>query len=61
MNFVPFEEASSNAEMQLYLQYLQQVNPGAKPVLLRGLRLVRGAAVRHQGARRSAASSTGSR
>lgn len=31
MNFVPFEEASSNAEMQLYLKYLQQVNPGAKP------------------------------
>ena len=31
MNFVPFEEASSNPEMQLYLKYLQQVNPDAKP------------------------------
>lgn len=31
MNFVPFEEASSNAEMQLYLKYLQQVNPNATP------------------------------
>jgi ABC-type branched-subunit amino acid transport system substrate-binding protein len=28
---VPFEEASSNAEIALYLAWLQQVNPGAKP------------------------------
>ena len=28
---VPFEEASSNAEIELYLAWLQQVNPGAKP------------------------------
>jgi ABC-type branched-subunit amino acid transport system substrate-binding protein len=31
INFVPFEEASSNAEMQLYLQWLQQTKPGATP------------------------------
>lgn len=30
-NFVPFEEARSNAEMTLYTRYLQQVAPGAKP------------------------------
>ena len=49
MNFVPFEEASSNAEMQLYLKYLQQVNPGREAVLLRRLRLVGGATLRHPG------------
>jgi hypothetical protein len=31
LNFVPFEEASKSAEMRLYLNYLQQVNPGAEP------------------------------
>ncbi len=31
INFVPFEQASSNNEMSLYLKYLQQVSPGAKP------------------------------
>ncbi|MFL6156007.1 MAG: ABC transporter substrate-binding protein [Marmoricola sp.] len=31
LNFVPFEEASTNREMRLYLQYLQQASPGAKP------------------------------
>ena len=31
INFVPFEEAASNAEMQLYLQWLQQTKPGATP------------------------------
>ena len=31
INFVPFEQASSNQEMSLYLKYLQQVAPGAKP------------------------------
>lgn len=31
MNFTPFEEASASKEMQLYLQYLQQVRPGAAP------------------------------
>ncbi len=31
INFVPFEQAGSNQEMQLYLKYLQQVAPGAKP------------------------------
>jgi hypothetical protein len=31
MNFVPFEEASSNKEMQLYLSWLQQASPGASP------------------------------
>jgi ABC-type branched-subunit amino acid transport system substrate-binding protein len=31
MNFVPFEEASSSQEMQLYLSWLQQSKPGAKP------------------------------
>jgi ABC-type branched-subunit amino acid transport system substrate-binding protein len=31
MNFVPFEEASSNQEMQLYLSWLQQASPGASP------------------------------
>ncbi|ANH38292.1 hypothetical protein I601_1861 [Nocardioides dokdonensis FR1436] len=30
-NFVPFEEASSNQETQLYTSWLQQVKPGAKP------------------------------
>ncbi|MBB6628600.1 ABC transporter substrate-binding protein [Nocardioides sp. KIGAM211] len=31
VNFTPFEEASSNKEEQLYLSWLQQVKPGAKP------------------------------
>ena len=31
LNFVPFEEASTNNEMQLYLNWLQQVSPGADP------------------------------
>ncbi|MDP3893175.1 ABC transporter substrate-binding protein [Nocardioides sp.] len=31
MNFVPFEEASTNKEMQTYLQWLRQVKPGADP------------------------------
>jgi ABC-type branched-subunit amino acid transport system substrate-binding protein len=31
LNFVPFEEASSNKEVQLYLSWLQQVKPGATP------------------------------
>lgn len=31
MNFVPFENAGSNKEMQLYLQWLNQVAPGATP------------------------------
>jgi len=31
LNFVPFEEASTNRELTLYMQYLQQVVPGAKP------------------------------
>ena len=31
INFVPFEQAGANKEMQLYLKYLQQVAPGAKP------------------------------
>jgi ABC-type branched-subunit amino acid transport system substrate-binding protein len=31
INFVPFEQAGSNGEIQLYLKYLQQVAPGAKP------------------------------
>jgi ABC-type branched-subunit amino acid transport system substrate-binding protein len=31
LNFVPFEEAGSNDEMQLYLSWLQQVSPGADP------------------------------
>jgi ABC-type branched-subunit amino acid transport system substrate-binding protein len=31
LNFVPFEEASTNQEMQLYLSWLQQVSPGATP------------------------------
>ncbi|WP_460812692.1 ABC transporter substrate-binding protein [Nocardioides salsibiostraticola] len=30
-NFVPFEEAASNPEMGLYLNYLRQVNPSADP------------------------------
>ena len=30
-NFVPFEEASSNAELRLYLNYLEQTSPGARP------------------------------
>ena len=30
-NFVPFEEAASNPETQLYLSWLQQVKPGAEP------------------------------
>ena len=51
LNFVPFEEASTNKEMQLYLSWLQQVSPGADADLLRGLRLVRGPALRRAGAR----------
>ncbi|MET3962188.1 ABC-type branched-subunit amino acid transport system substrate-binding protein [Marmoricola sp. OAE513] len=31
LNFTPFEEAASNPEIKLYIQYLQQVAPGAKP------------------------------
>ncbi|CAB4688933.1 unannotated protein [freshwater metagenome] len=31
LNFTPFEEADRNAELGLYLQYLQQVSPGADP------------------------------
>ncbi len=31
LNFVPFEEAATNPEISLYMQYLQQVVPGAKP------------------------------
>jgi ABC-type branched-subunit amino acid transport system substrate-binding protein len=31
LNFVPFEEASTNKEMQLYTSWLQQVSPGASP------------------------------
>ncbi len=31
LNFVPFEEAGSNEEMQLYLSWLQQVSPGVDP------------------------------
>jgi len=31
LNFTPFEEASSNKEMQLYVSWLQQVSPGADP------------------------------
>ena len=31
LNFVPFEEASTNKEMQLYVSWLQQVSPGADP------------------------------
>jgi ABC-type branched-subunit amino acid transport system substrate-binding protein len=31
LNFVPFEEASTNKEMQLYTSWLQQVSPGAVP------------------------------
>jgi ABC-type branched-subunit amino acid transport system substrate-binding protein len=31
INFTPFEEASSNKELQLYLSWLQQVKPGAEP------------------------------
>lgn len=31
LNFVPFEEAAGNRELTLYMQYLQQVVPGAKP------------------------------
>ena len=30
-NFVPFEEASSSPETALYLSWLQQTKPGAKP------------------------------
>ncbi|HEX5088832.1 MAG TPA: ABC transporter substrate-binding protein [Nocardioides sp.] len=33
LNFVPFEEAGSNQEMQLYLSWLQQVSPGADPTM----------------------------
>ena len=51
LNFVPFEEASSNQEMQLYLSWLQQVSPGADADLLRGVLLVGGAAVRREGDR----------
>ena len=31
LNFTPFEEASSNAELRLYMTWLQQVSPGARP------------------------------
>ncbi|MGA8846731.1 MAG: ABC transporter substrate-binding protein [Nocardioides sp.] len=31
INFVPFEEAGSSAELSLYLNFLQQVRPGAEP------------------------------
>jgi ABC-type branched-subunit amino acid transport system substrate-binding protein len=31
LNFVPFEEAASNQEMQLYISWLQQVSPGTDP------------------------------
>ena len=31
INFTPFEEASSNKEMALYLSWLDQVSPGAVP------------------------------
>ncbi|CAM3593537.1 ABC transporter substrate-binding protein [Nocardioides marinus] len=31
VNFLPFEEARSNAEMQLYLQWLERVSPGSDP------------------------------
>lgn len=31
INFVPFEEASSNPELQLYTSWLQQTKPGATP------------------------------
>jgi ABC-type branched-subunit amino acid transport system substrate-binding protein len=31
LNFVPFEEAGTNQEMQLYTSWLQQVSPGATP------------------------------
>ena len=31
INFTPFEEASRNKELQLYLSWLQQVKPGAEP------------------------------
>ena len=31
LNFVPFEEAGSSKELQLYLSWLQQVQPGAEP------------------------------
>jgi ABC-type branched-subunit amino acid transport system substrate-binding protein len=31
VNFTPFEERSSNPELALYLQWLQQVRPGAQP------------------------------
>lgn len=31
MNFTPFEEASDNAELNLYVSYLEQSSPGAKP------------------------------
>lgn len=31
LNFTPFEEARGNPELTLYLRYLHQVSPGAKP------------------------------
>ncbi|WP_460835044.1 ABC transporter substrate-binding protein [Nocardioides hungaricus] len=31
VNFTPFEEASGNKELQLYVSWLQQVRPGAEP------------------------------
>ncbi|MGA8254952.1 MAG: ABC transporter substrate-binding protein [Nocardioides sp.] len=31
LNFTPFEEAASNAEVNLYLSYIQQVKPGTEP------------------------------
>ncbi len=31
LNFLPFEEAASNGEMKLYLQWLERVSPGSEP------------------------------
>ena len=31
LNFLPFEEAASNPEMQLYLQWLERTSPGSDP------------------------------
>ena len=31
LNFLPFEEAAGNDEMQLYLQWLERVSPGSDP------------------------------
>lgn len=30
LNFLPFEEAATNAEMNLYLKYIQQIKPGTE-------------------------------